>query len=326
MRIPHPLFLPLILALGCLPNIQAKFQSVETCDTIQIQHSGQVLLEYLKKPAKAPEGINPDYERSGYIHPLRTLSGKPVTGDFEADHPHQHALFFAWRKCEFEGRALNFWEHHSGKGKISHNKTLELKDGGFSVELLWTDETKAGKSKPVLIETWTIRPKERTAGGWLLDLESTQRCASKSPLKILKYHYGGFAIRGPWFTSESENLSKAWLKAKDGSQPPAIAQLSRDFLTSEGKHWHDGNHTQPNWVSMFGKDAAVTLFSHPDNFRAPQHVRLHPHKPYFCFAPIVPGEFQIKPGKPYVSKFRFFIQDGQPAKGNLDKIWKDWTK
>ena len=54
---------------------------------------------------------------------------------------------------------------------------------------------------------------------FLIDINSSQSCASLSPLKINKYHYGGMAIRGAdeWFVNE-----------KNAQQPS-------DFLTSEGK-------------------------------------------------------------------------------------------
>ncbi len=49
----------------------------------------------------------------------------------------------------------------------------------------------------------------------------------------------------------------------------------------------------------------------PENFRAPQWVRLHPSKPYFVFAPMVEESFQIRPGQPYESRFRFVLFDGE---------------
>ena len=54
------------------------------------------------------------------------------------------------------------------------------------------------------------------------------------------------------------------------------------------------------------------MLDHPANFRSPQPVRLHPNKPYFCFAPMVPGAFEIAPGRPYVSRYRLVLHDGRP--------------
>ena len=71
--------------------------------------------------------------------------------------------------------------------------------------------------------------------------------------------------------------------------------------------------------------AGATLMCHPDNFRFPQPVRLHPDKPYFCFAPMVLGPFKIAPGKPYVSRYRFFVHDGKPDAKRIEALWNDYA-
>ena len=101
------------------------------------------------------------------------------------------------------------------------------------------------------------------------------------------------------------------------------------MLTNEGKSRKQGNHTRPNWVILHGEiDGAtcgIAAMSHPENFRGPQPVRLHPNKPYFCFAPMVLGDFQIQPGKPYVSRYRFVSFDGKPDDSALENLWKLYT-
>jgi hypothetical protein len=71
-----------------------------------------------------------------------------------------------------------------------------------------------------------------------------------------------------------------------------------------------------------GATCGLAALSHPQNFRSPQPVRLHPNKPYFCFAPMVLGDFRIEAGKPYVSRYRFVAFDGQGDASELDAIWK----
>ena len=75
-----------------------------------------------------------------------------------------------------------------------------------------------------------------------------------------------------------------------------------------------------------GARCGIAAMSHPDNFRAPQPVRLHPNKPYFCFAPMVLGEFRIEPDMPYVSRFRFVAFDGEPDDASLKNIWQDYSQ
>ncbi len=257
----------------------------------------------------APNADEPYYARSGYLHPLFAPDGTVVTDDFAPDHPHQHGVMFAWTNTTFEGRKLDFWNQKARTAKVEHVAVNEIFDGpvcaGFQATLKHSDLTAPEGTKPVLDETWSVRVYNHS-DGFLFDLQSEQRAAGESPLVVNQYHYGGMAIRG----------RREWLKPPVG-----------DFLTSEGKTRAEGNHSRPHWVTLHGtldgKPYGVTIFSDPRNFRAPQPVRLHPSKPYFVFAPLVLGEFQITQAEPYVSRYRYFVEQGKPNPQRFGQLWQD---
>lgn len=68
----------------------------------------------------------------------------------------------------------------------------------------------------------------------------------------------------------------------------------------------------------------VAIFCSPNNFRAPQPVRLHPKKPYFCFAPMVLGPFAIAREKPLVSRYRFVVHSGPLDLELAGRVWRDF--
>lgn len=281
----------------------------ESDDAIVLKIRDKPVLRYVKAVQTGPEGTEPFYARSGHIHPVYDPDGRELTSEFPADHIHQHALFFAWTKCEFEGQPAQFWDQKLQIGRIRHAKVISTTSGPvfaqFVVEISW-DQPATGK--PVLTETWTVRAYDTGADFFLFDLESVQNCAGDSPLTIQKYHYGGMAIRG----------ADQWFGEGAG------------FLTNEGKAREEGNHTKPNWVDMFGlidgKPSGVAVLAHPGNFRFPQHVRLHPSKPYFCYSPMVDEEFQIKPGEPYVSRFRYLVHTGGADAKLIDSQWAQYAE
>lgn len=269
------------------------------------------VLHYNHAIVPAPNADEAYYARSGYLHPLFAPDGQILTGDFAPDHPHQHGVMFAWTNTTFEGRDINFWDQKSQTAKIEHvaiGETFEGQvAGGFRVALRHTDLTAPEGPKPVLDETWDVRV-YNVSDGFLFDVHSTQRCAGDSPLTINQYHYGGMAIRG----------RREWLKAEGA-----------EFLTSTGKTRDNGNHSRPDWVTMSGqldgRPYDVTMFASPYNFRAPQPLRLHPSKPYFVFAPLVLGEFQIRPGTPYESRYRFHVAQGAPNVKRTQQLWQDYA-
>lgn len=269
----------------------------------------RVLMSYNAAYVPSPIEDRPEYGRSGFIHPVYSPKGNVVTDAFPSDHPHQHGLMFAWTSASYEGQKIDFWNSPKKQGIIEHVKTLRADEDVIQVQLRHVITIGKYAGTAVLNETWTItRVPHETLN--IFDLVSVQTCATDKPLKILKYNYGGMCIRSHDEWNDSVQM-----------------------LTSEGKSRIEGNHTRPSWVALFGEAdakqgnwAGIAAMSHPDNFRGPQPARLHGKVAYFCFAPMVAGEFQIKPGEPYTSKFRFVTYDGKPDINLLNTVWKDYAK
>lgn len=319
------LLLSLLLTCAGLHSVPAgDLKLIETADVIRVTLRGKPVLEYVKTEKPVPAGIEPHFRRSGYIHPVYTPTGQELTGDFPADHAHQHALFFAWTKSSFDGRAVDFWNQAKDLGRIEFREVVNLQREeqtvSFSVQHAFKVKTnsKAGdKWVDALDETWTVTVHQSPEDHFLFDLVSVQQCAIDKPLNLAEYHYGGMAIRG----------NDQWLKEKDDH---SIHPGDVVYLTSEGKDRWEGNHTRPNWVAFSGKidgqDVSAAVFCSPQNFRAPQAVRIHPNKPYFCFAPMVDGPFQIAPGKKYVSRYRYLVTSDSVDVGIIEKHWKKYAE
>lgn len=273
-----------------------------------LDSQGQLVLSYNTETVKPPAGVNILYERSGFIHPIKTPSGLTVTDAFPADHLHQHALFSAWVNTEFQGKPVDFWNQMKAQGTVSHREVLELdeKQGAFTVRLAHVAMAENSEKVDVLHEEWSIRNVPH-ASLRLFDVATTQTCVADDPLLVKEYHYGGMALRG----------SAQWM----GEQ--------HQFMTSEGKSRSEANHSRPKWVAMYGevdgKPCGIVVFSHPDNFRGLQPVRIHPKMPYFVFTPPVLGDFEIRPHNSIRSKFRYHPFDGEPNPQQFNELWKEFA-
>ncbi|MCC9606331.1 PmoA family protein [Blastopirellula sp. JC732] len=280
-------------------------------DQLVIRVGEQELLRYHLALLPSPNPDQPEYGRSGFMHPVRTPLGTIVTDDFPPDHMHQHGVMFAWTDTTYSGRHVDFWNSFKQEGRVEHRRLLRTFSGpvvgGFDVELAHVDLT-SGEPIDVLYETWSVRA-YASADPFLLEIESVQRAAGAEPLVIRKYHYGGMAVRG----------SREWYQAKEAG-----------FLTSEGKDRLAGNHSRPRWVDMFGpadkgKLAGIAVLDSPDNFRFPQPVRLHPDKPYFCFSPQVEDAFTIGPESTYRSRYWLVPHDGPIQQEQIEAIWNSFA-
>ena len=304
---------------------QHQQQKTVRCDDengkLTISVDGTQVLKFNHATVEAPAGIDTIYRRSGYFHPVMTPNGSVVTGDFEKDHPHQHGLFNAWVNTTFRDKQTDFWNQKKGLGDVEFTEFRNRQVSGpvfaqFSA-LLTHVAIIDGARVPAMKENIMVRV--FNAKPFLFEIVSRQTLASDDPVHVNEHHYGGFGIRGPsaWLIDKNQPTPQA------GEDPPAIGA----FLTSENRTREDGNHTRARWVEMHGPvgsdHAGIVVLSAPNNFRAPQTVRLHPSKPYFCFAPMVLGKFMVAPGDSYVSRFRYVVHDGEADPELAERSWQD---
>lgn len=284
-------------------------------DSVSFTWDKQPLLDYVGGKGMLPDGIKQLYQRGGYLHPVRTPSGRVITDDYPPDHRHHHGVWFAWTKTEFQGRHPDFWNVQDLTGRVD---VTALDDawsgpvqGGLRARHHYTDVS-APTPTVALREVWQTRVFAVGRGGphpyFLFDVDLTQTAATNDPLILDEYRYGGIGVRGP---KESRDLANAF------------------FLTSEGKARQDGDTSRGRWCHIGsrveGELAGIAILGHPDNFRAPEPMRINPTDPFFCYAPPQLGRFEITPGTPHVARYRFVVADGGPDATELDRIWADYA-
>ena len=294
----------------------AAVRVVKTDTRLRLSVEGEDVFDYWMAEEPFPRsGMSPLYARSGFIHPLRTPSGAVVTSSYPADHLHHHGIWAPWTKTRFQGRAPDFWNMGQGTGKVefaSLDRTWNgAVQGGFVVRQRFIDLS-APTPVVALNETWEVTVyhvvgAERPVR--MFDLVTTQTTATEDALELPEYRYGGLGVRGP----------EAWLGADRAH-----------FLTSEGETDRvKGNATRVRWYHMgglvAGALAGTAVLDHPENFRAPQPLRIHPKEPYACLAPSQLGDWAIEPGRPYVARYRFVVADGAPDAALLEAYWQGYA-
>lgn len=281
-------------------------------DGMVLSAGGAEVFNFRTDKTKKPRAdIKDEILRAGYLHPVRSPSGAIVTGDYPSNHAHHHGIWTPFTKAVFQGRATDFWNMQSKKGEeqlraIGRTWAGEV-HGGLDAELRMTDLSGPAPTD-ALIDRWSVRAYAVTGVPKALhvfDLTTTQTCATNDPLELPEYHYGSFGLRGP----------DTW-DGKDGAR----------FLTSEGvTDRKKGDGTRARWCYLGGKTEAglsgTAVLGHPENFRFPMPLRLHPDMPYFSIVPQKLGAFSIQPGKPYVTRYRFVVTDGEPDAKLFDACW-----
>ena len=288
-----------------------------TAAQVKLSVRGLPVLDYWTAEEPLPHDKVPaKFLRSGHIHPVRTPAGTVVTASYPPDHLHHHGIWAPWTKTEFQGRQPDFWNMGQLTGKVEFAELVRTwggpVHGGFVAKQRQVDLS-APSPVTALDETWEVTVYDMPGAATPLrvfDLVITQTCATADPLILPEYRYGGLGFRG----------HDQW-NGKDHAL----------FLTSEGETDRvKGNTSRARWVHIGGRVdgalAGVGILGHPDNFRAPEPLRLHPTEPFVCYAPSQLGEWRIEPGRPHVARYRFVVTDG-PADGSLlEACWQAFAR
>jgi imidazolonepropionase-like amidohydrolase/outer membrane protein assembly factor BamB len=286
---------------------------------LEVRAGSSPLLRYQMEHRVPPAGIDAAYGRSAHIHPVWTPKKLVVTDEFPPDHAHQSGIFLAYPKTSFEGREPNFWDLLGGTGYVRFKSLESTTDGPVFAEIVVENEhvdRTTDPEKVALNETWTVRAwnvEGTETGYFVFDIESQLKCAGPSPLELPPYHYGGMAIRGGrgWGVSRSRVRTSEGLADRDSA-----------------------NHSRPRWCtlsgSVLGEDGelhqpGITFCTHPDNFRFPEPLRVHPTMPYMVYTPQQLGATEIVPETTVVSKYRFVAHDGELPDVVANRLWHEFA-
>ena len=291
----------------------------ETETTIEIVRGEVPVLTYHKAEVAPPEGANPIYKRSGFIHPLCAPCGEPVTGIHPDDHYHHLGLWHAWVKTKHGEDKPDFWNLKTGTGRVRYSKTLGVYESsnedpavGFAVEQEQVAYKGAEKKETVVLRESLEVKVEYRDGANLVSYMLEQKNVSKESLILPAYRYGGcLAYRAPhhWDLTNS------------------------DYLTSEGLDRTNSHATRARWVAMFGPTekghATVSVLMHPRNRDFPQRIRTWPNQNngaiFFNVVPIQEKSWEIKPGERIVEGYVISIADGKPDKDKIEAQWKSFA-
>lgn len=284
-------------------------------------HSGdQNLLQYCFRTVYPPAGVDTAYKRSGFIHPLWSPHGQPLTRIQPPDHYHHYGIWNPWTMVEFEGDTLDFWNINSKQATVRFANFVSVEEGPVFSEFGALHEhivlKKEGKDKVAMNELQNVRVYEPDKNGdcFIVDFNINMNCAGESPFRILEYRYAGLG----WRTTEKWD------------------RLNSMVLTSEGKDRKSADGSKARWCIVQGEIdtdyAGVVMMSFPTNYNFPEPLRIWPENQYnrgdmFAnFCPTKDMNWDLMPGKNYNLRYRFLVYNGRFDKEKAECAWKYFAR
>jgi hypothetical protein len=291
--------------------------------TLDVVCAGKLVLSYWFGEKLPPEGVDPHYRRSGFIHPINSPSGATLTRIQPPDHYHHYGLWNPWTHTLFRGDTIDFWNLKLEEGTVRSKGVQNSTDGEVVAMFTALHEhidlpEIAGEEETVaLLEDWQVDVwplGELGEEGWIIDFTSELECGTANPFTILAYRYQGFGFRAR--TSWNDD--------------------NCTLLTSEGKNKADGNATRAKWCDVRGPTEAGTsgilFMTHPSNQDFPELLRIWPvgankgtENVFFNFNPAQDKDWKLLPGNKYRLRYRMFVYDGQIDASLAERLWKDFA-
>jgi hypothetical protein len=297
---------------GCLVAAEAEVKVTEQAGKVRVETDGRLFTEYVFQNTPRP-----------YLYPILGPQALPMTRDWpmketageERDHPHHKSLWFT----HGDVNGVDFWTDGDGKGKIVHDKFLELAGGAKQGVIRSRNRWVGPDGKVVCTDERTVRFRPE-GEAMLLDFEIVLR-ADHGEIKFGDTKEGTMGIR----VAETMRL-----KGKIGKG---------HIVNSEGVKDGDTWGKRADWCDYYGpvRDTVVgvSMFDHPQNPRHPTwwHVRdygLFAANPFglheFEKQPKNSGDLVVPDGQSLTFRYRFYFHLGDTQAADVAKHYQEYIK
>ncbi|NVJ86057.1 MAG: PmoA family protein [Algoriphagus sp.] len=313
-----------ILILFNLLPFLVKAQSVrliELDSAVNFFINEQLVLTYQKSKMAVPAGVPASFSKSGFIHPLKTISGEVLTRVQPSDHYHHYGIWGPWTKVKIQDREVDFWNLGDQKGRVEFAEVLGQKADAsgaeFSVRQHHFDLTGSFPKQPSLVEDLKIRVEPISKKRYLVDYHSTFTNQLEHFILFEAYRYGGgiaFRARQNWNPTNSV------------------------ILSSEGKTWDEVDGTSARWIMVSGstnspeEKSGILILSYPGNFSHPEPLRVWPsdsndgrENVFINFTPTRNQSWRIESGKTYTLYYRLIVFDGEISLEEAEDYWSTFS-
>ncbi|MGW8316033.1 MAG: DUF6807 domain-containing protein [Bacteroidales bacterium] len=288
---------------------------------VRLVKAGHPVLDYQFLTLYPPEGIDPLFKKSAFIHPLWSPGGEILTRIQPPDHYHHYGIWGPWTKTHINGREVDFWNLARGQGTVRFSGFLAQTEGpvysGYKILQDHIDFGGPGEDRIALREVLDIRVwNTRNDHAWLIDYTSTLNTPLDSGIVLDAYRYGG----GIGFRA-----TEKW--QKDNSS--VLTSEHHDRLTADG--------TKARWCLLEGASdvsegrSGILFMGYPANREFPEPMRVWPVDAnggrgdlFFEFCPIRHNDWVIKHGQELALRYRMLVFDGSLSPEDAEATWRDF--
>jgi hypothetical protein len=306
-------FVALCLTVSCRPHPQMEVE--DTGKALLLKNSGRPVLQYNYAHVDPPEGVDPIFGRSGFIHPAWSPAGNVLTSIQPPDHRHHYGIWNPWTHLVYDSVLYDLWNLGERQGTvraISIDTVFSGSEAGFHASLAHVIFTTEGE-KTVMHETWKVKTRNAPEG-FLWDFESVLQPSTPYPITLAKYHYAGFGYRA----TPEWNRDNCMMTSSEGLARPEI------------------NASRARWIYIEGDmptgRSGLLFMAHPANHNSPEPLRIWDDvanngrgDAFINFNPTQTADWTLEPEHTYTLRYRMLAFDGQMTAETANRLWNDFA-
>jgi hypothetical protein len=303
----------LIILFSCRAHTQMDVE--DTGRALILKNDGRPVLQYNYAHVDPPEGVDPVFGRSGFIHPAWSPAGNVLTSIQPPDHRHHYGIWNPWTHLVYDSVLYDLWNLGERQGTVravSVDTVFSGNEAGFHATLAHVIFTPEGE-KNVLNETWKVKTCNAPEG-FLWDFESVLQPSGTLPVTLSQYRYAGFGYRAT----------------------PEWTRHNSIMITSEGLSRSDINATRARWIYVEGDmptgHSGLLFLAHPDNHNSPEPLRIWDEAAnngrgdvFINFNPVQTDDWTLLPGQIYSLRYRMLAFEGTMTAETANRLWNDFA-
>ncbi|OFX58479.1 MAG: hypothetical protein A2066_07835 [Bacteroidetes bacterium GWB2_41_8] len=310
-----------VLTIGSPSPETSAIKLTDNSKALTIQIDRQPVLSYVYQTVFPPEGVDPLYKRSGFIHPLWSPEGEVLTRIQAPDHYHHYGIWNPWTLTFVGKREVDFWNLMKGEGTVRFAGFVSQTEGpvftGFKSLQQHIDFGAKGGDAIAMNELFDVRAWNIGNKQFLIDYTSTLNTPLDSGILLAAYRYGG---------GIGYRATEKWHKDNSTVQ------------TSENKDRLQADGSNARWCIVEGESgtdkgrSGILFMSFPANREFPEPMRVWPIDAnggrgdmYFEFCPIRNNDWKLSKGSDYTLKYRLMVFDGKLTPEEAEQIWQDFA-
>ena len=279
-----------------------------TPNVLRVLRDGKQVFDFQGQPPRGSE-FPPRLLRSGYINPVFTPAGVPVTEALPKDQPRHLGIWSFWRQFKTPSQMVDFWDKVGESGTIQMESMGSPVHGpvfsGFDPRFIATGVQLGGAT--VLRDQWHVMVYAGPSGKqhyFIFEIE-TEQAVGDQAVSVSKGETGGLFVRG----------RAAW---KQG--PGGMVRMSSDPQPDAQRVlWAYLGGTEE------GKTAGIAMLGYPGNFGSPQYFGKFGGAPILNLSPTHDQAVPIDPLRPFRQTYRFVALDGPFDRKLLTRLSNDFA-